>query len=462
MSQALTRVLILGGGFAGVAAARAFERRLPSDRRTTVTLVCRDNYLLFTPMLAEVAAGEIDAAHIATPTRAFLRRVHVQQGEVVAIDLERHRVQVYSPVIQDQTELPYDHLILALGSVASFRHAPGAAEHAFPFKHIGDAQRIHDRVLDCFDRAAGESDPAQRRALLTFVVAGGGFAGVELAAALADFVHAGRRFYPRLAGEQAGVLLAHHGARLVEELPEATAAYTLRRLQQQGVDLRLRTAVTDVTPASVTLDPGGTIPTRSVFWTAGVAPNPVVAALALPKDKHGAIVVDGFLRVPEQRGLWALGDCAAIPDPRGGGTYGALAQNAEREGPVVAHNVLATMGGTPLRAFDYHLQGLFASLGRRHAVGEIYGRQVRGHVAWFLWRTVYLAKLPGLDRRIRVGSDWLLDLLFPPDVIALHGGTRGPYNTPPPTDEALHQADLATAQSLSSATGRQNRARTDG
>src|SRR5258707_1393215 len=195
MSQSLTRVLILGGGFAGLAAARYFERHLPGDRSITVTLVSRDNYLLFTPMLAEVAAGQIDAIHIATPTRAFLRRVWVQQGEVVRIDLARRRVQIYSPIVQDQTELPYDHIFLALGSVASFRHAPGAAMHAFPFKHLGDAGRIRDRVLDCFDWAAGESDPAQRRALLTFVVAGGGFAGVELAAALADFVRDTHRFY---------------------------------------------------------------------------------------------------------------------------------------------------------------------------------------------------------------------------------------------------------------------------
>jgi NADH dehydrogenase len=169
MTQSLTRVLILGGGFAGVAAARYFERHLPRDRGITVTLVSRDNYQLFTPMLAEVAAGEIDSTHVAVPIRAFLHRVQVQQGEAVAIDLERRRVQLYSPVVQDQTELPYDHLILALGSVASFRHAAGAAEHAFPFKHLGDPARIHDRVLDCFDWAAGEADPAQRRASLSFM-----------------------------------------------------------------------------------------------------------------------------------------------------------------------------------------------------------------------------------------------------------------------------------------------------
>ena len=453
MSQSPTRVLILGGGFAGLAAARHLELHLPKDGSIEATLVSRDNYLLFTPMLAEVAAGLIDADHIVTPTRAFLRRVHALQGEVVGVDLEGRRVRIYSPVVQDQSELPYDHLILALGSVASFRHISGAAEHAFPFKHLGDAERIHDRVLDCLDWAASEPDLAQRQALLTFVVAGGGFAGVELAAALADFARAAQRFFPRLAGETAHVLLAHHGDRLLEELPKAAAAYTQKRLQQQGIDLHLRTDVTGVTPESVTLDPGGTILTRSVFWTAGVVPNPVVTSLAVPKDRHGAVVVDECLRVPQQPGLWAIGDCAAVPDPHGGGTYGPLAQNAEREGPVAADNVLATVRGTALQSFNYQPQGMFASLGRRHAVGEIFGRQVSGFQAWWLWRAVYLAKLPGIDRRLRVDGDWLLDLLFPPDLIALHAGTRGPYTNPPATDEALLQADLAAAQSLDSATG---------
>jgi NADH dehydrogenase FAD-containing subunit len=214
-----------------LSAARAFERQLREGRRIVVTLVSRDNHALFTPMLAEVASGEVDSAHIATPTRSFLRGVHARQREVVGIDLEQHCVELLSPAVQDQTLLP--------------------------FKHLGDAQRIHDRVLDCFDWAAAESDPAQRRALLTFVVAGGGFAGSELAAALADFVRDTLRFYPRVVGESARVLLVN----------------------------------------------------------------------------HGAIVVDGQLRVPGRPGLWAIGHCAAIPDSTTGGTYGPQTQNALREGP---------------------------------------------------------------------------------------------------------------------------------
>src|SRR5581483_5020596 len=225
-----TRVLILGGGFGGLSAALHFERALPADDSVEVFLINRDNYLLFTPMLAEVAMGEVNPLHIAVPLRAFLRRVHVRQAEIVGIDLAQRKVKTYFDASDETDEVSYDHLILALGSVTSYHHAPGAETHAFPFKTLGDAARIRDRVIDCFEQAAHDDNPDHRRALLTFVVAGGGFSGVELAAALADFVRETRRFYPRLAGEKLHLVLAHHGHRLLEELDEASAAYTLTLL----------------------------------------------------------------------------------------------------------------------------------------------------------------------------------------------------------------------------------------
>ena len=409
-----TRVLILGGGFGGLMAAGHFERKMPTDGSVDVTLVSRDNYLLYTPMLAEVATGQVNPLHIAAPLRAFLRRVHFVQGVVTGIDLQRRTVSMYFSATQEADELPFDHLVLALGSDTTYHHTPGAHTFAFPFKHLGDAARIRDRVLDCFEQAAHETNPAHRQALLTFVVAGGGFSGVELAAALADFMRETRKFYPRLAGAKLHLVLAHHGQRLLEELNEASAAYTLRLLKQEGIAIRLSTSVTRVTEDAVELEPGGTIPTRTVCWTAGVAPSSLTASLDVPKDHHGAVVVDGHLAVQDQPGLWAIGDCASIPNPRDGGTYAPLAQNAEREGPVVAHNVLATLRGEPLKTFDYHLLGTFASLGERSAVGQVFGRQFSGTVAWFLWRGVYLSKLPGWDRKLRVGTDWLLDLCCRP------------------------------------------------
>ncbi len=444
-----TRVLILGGGFGGLSAARHFEKTLPTDGSIEVTLVNRDNYLLFTPMLAEVAMGEVNPTHIAVPLRAFLRRVSVRQAEIVGIDLDQRRVTTYSEAADETDELSYDHLILALGSVTSFHHAVGADTYAYPFKHLGDAPRIRDRVLDCFEQAAQDDNPDHRRALLTFVVAGGGFSGVELAAALADFMRETRTFYPSLAGEKLHLVLAHHGQRLLEELDESSAAYTLRLLKQAGIAVRLGTAVCNVAADAVELEPGGKIPTRSVFWTAGVAPSPLVQALPVPKDRHGAVVVDGHLAVQGRPGLWAIGDCASITNPREGGTYAPLAQNAEREGPVVAHNVLATLRGEPLRTFDYRLLGTFASLGQKSAVGRILGHKFSGFPAWLLWRSVYLAKLPGWDRKARVGTDWLLDFVLPADVVAMHVGQRGSYDEPPPPDHVLHQRLVQEAATAS-------------
>jgi len=251
-------------------------------------------------------------------------------------------------------------------------------------------------------------------------VAGGGFSGVELAAGLADFLVDTRKFYPRLAGQKLHLLLVHHGQRLLEELDEESAAYTLRLLRRQGIGVRLGTAVTRVAANEVDLNPGGTIATQSVFWTAGVTPSPLVQSLPLPKDRHGAVVVDGHLAVQGHPGVWAIGDCASIPNPHDGGTYAPLAQNAEREGPVVAANVLASLHGQPLQTFDYELLGTFASLGHRTAVGKVMGRRFSGLPAWLMWRAVYLSKLPGWDRKARVGTDWLLDFVLPPDLVAMH------------------------------------------
>jgi len=445
-AQAPTRVVILGGGFGGLVAAERFERKMPKDGSVEVRLVSRDNYLLYTPMLAEVATGQINPFHIAAPLRVFLRRVRVTQAVVTGIDLQRRIVSIYYSATQEADERPFDQLVLALGSETSYHHTAGAETYAYPFKHLADAARIRDRVLDCFEQAAHEDNPAHRQALLTFVVAGGGFSGVELAAALADFMRDIRKFYPRLAGTKLHLVLAHHGHRLLEELNEASAAYTLRLLKQEGIAVRLNTSVTRVTEDSVELEPGGTIPTRTVCWTAGVAPSSLVASLDVPKDRHGAVVVDGHLAVQGHPGVWAIGDCASIPNPRDGGTYAPLAQNAEREGPVVADNVLATLRGDPLKTFDYRLLGTFASLGQRTAVGQVFGRQYSGLHAWFLWRGVYLSKLPGWDRKIRVGIDWLLDFVLQPDVVNMHTDDRGPGNPSPPAPPASDARPATAAQ----------------
>jgi NADH dehydrogenase len=411
-----TRIVILGGSFAALNTARRLEQRMPRDGSVQATLISYDNYLLFTPMLAEVAAGEIAPDHAAAPLRRFLRRVRVWQGDVTGVDLQRRTVTMRQLATGVSLDVPYDHLVLALGSVTSYHHVPGAEEHSLTFKSLEDAARARARVIDCFEQAAIERDPATRRALLTIVVAGGGNTGVELAASLNDLVRSMKRYYPRLAREQPRVIIAHHGERLLEELPASLGAYALRLLQKRGIDVRLGTGVATVTAESVTLDPGGVVAARTVFWTAGIAPSPVVEAMAVPKDRHGAVVVDRYFAVQGLSGVWALGDCAGVPNPKGG-TYATTAQNAEREGPIVADNILATIRGEPLTPFTYQPMGMMTALGHRRAVGQVFGRTFSGLPAWLMWRGVYLSKMPGLDRRARIGMDWLLDAIFPPDLV---------------------------------------------
>jgi NADH dehydrogenase len=333
--------------------------------------------------------------------------------------------------------------VLALGSETTFHHVAGAAQYALPFKRLADAARIHDRIVDCFEQASVDPDPDNRRKLLTFVVAGGGFSGVELAAALADFLRETRRFYPSLAREPIRLVIAHHGKRLAEELSEAASAYVLDYFRRQRVAVRLGCGVVGVTPDGVQLQPGGTIATHTVMWTAGVAPNALVATLPVAKDQHGAVVVDEHFAVQDQPGVWAIGDCAHVPDPRGG-TYAPLAQNAEQEGPVLAHNILATIRGEPLRTFDYRLIGTFASLGTYSAVGQIFGHIFSGLPAWFLWRSVYLAKMPGINRKLRVGLDWLADIFLPADTVSTHwaaaAASQDGASAPPPTTSAAAAA----------------------
>jgi len=437
------RVVILGGSFAGLFTALELEKRMPADGSLQVTLISHDNYLLFTPMLAEVAAGEVSPDNVAVPLRRFLRRVRVWQGDATGADLQRKVVLMRHLVTGEPAEVPYDHLVLALGSVTSYHHVPGAPENSLTFKSLEDAANARAHLIDALEQASVQTDAGARRALLTIVVTGGGNTGVELAASLNDLAESMRRCYPGLARERARVVLVHHGQRLLEQLDDSLAAYALRLLRRRRVDVRLSTDVKEVRADGVELDPGGTLPTRMVFWTAGIAPSPFVDALPVPKDHHGAVIVDGNFAVQGNPGVWALGDCASIPNPKGG-TYAPLAQNAEREGPAVAANILATLRGQPLKSFTFQPLGMMTPLGSHRAVARIFGRNLSGLPAWLLWRAAYLSKLPGLDRKIRVGTDWLLDTILPPDIVDTLG------RTPSPPVPAVAPAGAAAATSKAS------------
>jgi len=414
------RIVILGGGFGGVYAAMQLEKLLARENAVEVCLVSRDNFFLFTPMLHEIAASDLEITNIVNPLRKLLRQIEVIVGDVHQIDLPAKRVLISCDPHNYPQQIGYDHLVLALGSVTNFHNLPGSAEFALPMKSLSDAIRLRAQVLRHMEEANSQCNLSDRQSLLTFVVAGGGFAGVETVAALNDFVREALPFYPSVREEMLRVILVHSGPVILPELGEALGRYTQKVLTGRGVDIRLNTRVKGVTEENVSLVDGSSIPTRNLVWTAGTAPSPLIFSLPCMKA-GGRLLVDQFLRVPDWPNLWAVGDCAFVPDMRNPGkSHPPTAQHAMREGKIVAQNIVAALVDRPLKSFSFRTIGLLASIGRRMGVARIFGFNFSGFFAWWLWRTVYLSKLPGLDKKIRVAFDWTLDLLFPKDVCAVY------------------------------------------
>jgi NADH dehydrogenase len=418
------RILILGAGFAGVATARALERCLrPGEAE--IAIVGRDNFSLFTPMLPEVSAGGLETRHIVTPVRAELRRARFVLGDVTAIDLDARSVEVAHSITGARQTLTYDQLVLALGSVTSTFGIPGVAEHALPLKTLEDADRLRNRAIASLELADVTRDPAERARLLTFVIVGGGYTGCEGAGEWIDLFHSVTPFYPTISRGEIRIVLIEAGPALLAGLPAAMGRYTMKNLAARGVELYVGDAVTALDDRAIHLASGAVIPTATVLWSAGVRPTPVVRDLALQHARNGGVVVERDFSVPGRPGVWALGDCAWIPMKTQGEWYPMTAQHAIREGPVLAKNIAATLHGAPTAPFDFTALGTMASLGARRGVAAIAGGLVlTGFPAWFLWRTYYLLRLPGLDRKVRVGLDWLLGLIFRRDIAELRVYTR--------------------------------------
>lgn len=422
------RVLILGGGFAGVYAALALEKALAKRTDLRVTLVSRENFLLFTPMLHEVASGDLDVTHIVNPVRRMLKRVDFFHGEATAVDLDARRVTARHGDGHAHV-LEYDQLVLALGSVTSWYGIPGLAERAIPMKTLGDAIALRNQLIECLEAADFECASPERSALCTLLVAGGGFAGVETAAALHDFLRDAVSSYRHLFPDRLRLVLVHSGERLLPELGPELGAYAGRKLAEQGIELRLGVKVAGVDGDDVVLSDGARVTARTVVWTAGTEPHPLLAALPV-RHERGRIATDPCLAVEGRPGVWAAGDCAWIPDGKGG-AHPPTAQHALREGKLLADNVLAALDGRPPRAFRFRTLGQLAAIGRRRGVARILGRNFSGFLAWWLWRTIYLAKLPGTEKKLRVMLDWTLDLVFARDLAKLPTA-RTPAGEPRP------------------------------
>jgi NADH dehydrogenase len=334
---------------------------------------------------------------------------------VTSIDLQRK--QVYLNDLGPQTGLHYDHLILALGSVSNYPGNTAVAENALEFKTLEDAMRIRNHVIDVFERADSEPDPGRRRAMLTFVVAGGGFSGAELAGGLNDFARGIIPDYPSLSTNDLRVILVHSRGRILPELSESLADYAMERMRERGVTFKLNTRVVDARSGSISLSPPEEIATETFVWTASATPNPILKELPVNHDSRGAVLVDRTLAVPGYGNVWALGDCASVPDINTGKTCPPTAQVATREAAVLAHNIGACLLARPLREFCFKSLGTLCIVGYHTACAEIRGRKFSGLFAWLLWRGIYLSKLPGLERKVRVLTDWTLELFFPRDIV---------------------------------------------
>jgi NADH dehydrogenase len=438
------RVVILGGGFGGVYLAKRLEQHIRRGAQLECVLVTQDNYFVFQPMLPEIISGTIGIVDTVSPIRRLLPRTEVHVREVVGVDLER-RVVIASPGFQPHPhEIPFDHLVLALGTVTDFRGMRGLPEHARPFKNLADALALRTHVIRALEEATIERErPELVRQLLTFVVAGGGFSGVEVVAELNDFVRAVARQYRGLDTTQIRVMLLHSQQRILPELPERLARFAERILRKRGVELRLGARLEAATGDAAILVGGERIPTKTLVSTVPSFAHPLIEALPLPKAKGGRLQVDAQLRVQGSSNVWAVGDCAFALAPDGQPAP-PTAQHATREAEDAADNIAATITGRSLRPFTFKGLGKMGSLGHRSAVAEVFGIQISGFPAWFLWRTIYLFKLPGWGRKLKVAISWTLDLVLPPDLVQLRlGAARGfVHEHFEPGQVVFHQGDL--------------------
>lgn len=432
------KVVIAGGGFGGFEAARKLERLLPRHS-AQVTLVSDQNFLLYTPLLPGAAAGTLEPRHAVVPLRDQLRDTDLRLGTITGADPARKVIQLTTGDGREQ-ELEYDQLIVAVGSVARTLPIPGLAEHALGMKTLPEAIALRNRLLQSMEIAEGIDHPADREAWLTFVFVGAGYAGLEGLAELQDFATDVLDGYPRCRMQGVRFILVEAQQRVMPEVPESLANFTIDELRARGIEVRTGTTIDALTVDTATLSTSRdgekveqVIAARTVVWTAGVKPSPVVKRLGLPLDERsGRIVVDRTLRVPDVDGVWAIGDAAHVPDPRDlTRPAPPTAQHAIRQGRTVAHNVSAALSGGAPKIFRYKTLGVFVDLGHGKAVASTLGIRWRGVPAWFLARTYHLASMPGATRKIRLIADWTVGLFFGRDGAELGRlGHPGRLDTP--------------------------------
>jgi NADH dehydrogenase len=424
MGNDAKRILIVGGGFAGLYAAMELERVARAGH--TVTVVSAENFMQYQPFLPEVASGSIDPRAIVVPLRSVLRHARIVVGEVLAIDHAARRVEART-TDGGLTTLDYDILVLTAGSWSRVLPVPGLAEHGIGFKTIQEAIYLRNHVLSRLDLAIETDDPDRRRRALTFVFVGAGFAGVEALGELEDLARDARKAYPSLRDEPMRWVLVEAGARILPELPDDLARYAMDRLAERGIEILLNTRLSSAEGGLMQLSDGQVFAADTLVWTAGVKPSPLAELSGLPRDERGRVRVDAELRVVGVEDAWAAGDLAAVPDVTSGRTSPPTAQHALRQGRRLGRNLAGgLMEGSQPEPFAWKNVGGVCSLGRYKGVANVMGVKVTGFLGWFLHRTYHLWAMPTVSRRVRIAMDWLVALLFPRDIAQL-GSLEHPH-----------------------------------
>jgi NADH dehydrogenase len=413
--MATNHIVIIGGGFAGVYTGRRLQRRLPPG--WDLILFSQENHFIFTPLLGDVVGSSINPMHVVWPVRQMVPRVQCRTAALTSIDLAARTV-LYTTAAGRPERQAFDHLVLACGSVVNLDIIPGMAAHGWPLKTMGDALVLRNHLIGLLEKAEVETDPERKRRLLSVVVVGAGYSGVEVTGEVADLLKASARFYKTIKPGDIRVSLLEGRDRILPELPESLSNFTQRKMTRRGIDVRVRTLAASVTEEGVRLKDGGAIDAATVICTIGTITNPLLAPLKLP-SVYNRIKTGPDMRVEGFDNLWAVGDCAAVPNAYDGKLSAPTAQVAVRQGAQLGDNVLRAIAGQPTKPFSFKPLGMLASIGNHRAVGLVFGLRISGFLAWFIWRGIYLSKMPSLGRKVQIAFDWAWQLIFPRDIAQL-------------------------------------------
>ncbi len=429
MVKERARILVVGGGYVGMYTALRLQRRLKRelDRgEVEITVVTPDPYMTYQPFLPEAAAGAISPRHVVVPLRRVLDRCRILIGEVTAVDHAERTATVTTLATEEEgtggQRLSYDQLVLAPGSVSRTLPVPGLADHGIGFKTVEEAIGLRNHVIEQMDIASSTRDPAIRDAALTFVFVGGGFAGVEALGELEDMARYAARYYHNVQPEDMRWILVEASDRILPEVGEEMGRYTVTELRRRNIDVRLRTRLESCADRVAVLSDGARFPTRTVVWTAGVKPHPVLAATDLPRNGRGRLTCTPELSVDGTTHAWAAGDAAAVPDVTAGEQGRECAPNAQhavRQAKVLADNIVHSLRGEPLERYEHAYVGSVASLGLHKGVAHVYGRKLKGYPAWFMHRAYHLSRVPTFNRKARVLAEWALSGLFKREIVSL-------------------------------------------